>query len=101
MQANQGQTEQYSQATAQIIATIMVHYNEVCARMDDNQAFNFLHTYNLKAGLKKFGEKGWQAVNKEASQLHNCMVFKPISIDAMTPEERKWAMESLIFLTEK
>ncbi len=34
-------------------------------------------------------------------QLHDCVVFEPILIADMTPLERKRAMESLIFLTEK
>jgi hypothetical protein len=34
-------------------------------------------------------------------QLHDRVVFDPISVEEMTPLERKRAMESLIFVTEK
>ena len=34
-------------------------------------------------------------------QLHERIVFKPVMIEDLTPLERKRAMESLIFLTEK
>ena len=34
-------------------------------------------------------------------QLHDRVVFEPISINEMTPLEKKRAMESLIFLNEK
>jgi hypothetical protein len=34
-------------------------------------------------------------------QIHDRVVFEPISIEEMTKLERKRAMESLVFLTEK
>ena len=58
-------------------------------------------TYSLKKGIKKFGDKGKQAALKEMKQLHNRECFKPIHKDTLNPTERKRALESLIFLTEK
>jgi hypothetical protein len=55
----------------------------------------------LKQGIKKFGKQGIAAVHKEMKQIHDQVVFEPISIEEMTKREKKKAMESLIFLTEK
>ena len=69
--------------------------------MSGEKAYNFIQTYSLKAGLKKFGDKGSEASRKEMKQLHDRKVFKPIMSSELTTQERKRVMESLIFLTEK
>ena len=69
--------------------------------MDIEEAHNFVQTYSLKKGLKHFGDKGKKAVEKEILQLHNRKVFEPIHTNELTALEKKRAMESLIFLTEK
>jgi hypothetical protein len=79
----------------------MRHYNTELIGMNDAQASSFLQTYSLKKGIEKFGETGIEAVHKEMKQIHDQVVFEPISIEKMTILERKAAMESLIFLTEK
>ena len=65
------------------------------------QDYNFVETFTLKQGLKKFGKKGHDAAHKEMKQLHDRVCFRPINPNNMTPSERKKAMESLIFLSEK
>ena len=55
----------------------------------------------MNKGLKKFGNKGRDAAYKELHQIHNRIVFKPVDVNSLTTEERKKAMESLMFLTEK
>ena len=92
--------KEYSLENASLIANIMMHFNVKLASHDDRQALSFIQTYSLKAGLKKSGQTGKEAVIKEMRQLHN-VVFKPIRISDMTARERKRAMESLIFLAEK
>jgi hypothetical protein len=79
----------------------MVHYNTALAGMNNLQASSFLQTYSLKQGIKKFGKQGIEAVHKEMKQIHDRVVFEPISIKEMTKLEKKRAMESLILLTEK
>jgi hypothetical protein len=79
----------------------MAHYNTELIDMNNTQASSFLQTYSLKKGIKKFGEQGIEAVHKEMKQIHDRVVFEPISIKKMTILERKRAMESLIFLAEK
>jgi hypothetical protein len=69
--------------------------------MNNIQASSFLQTYSLKQGIKKFGKQGIEAIHKEMEQIHDQVVFEPIGIEEMTKLERKRAMESLIFLTEK
>eukprot|EP00957_Ditylum_brightwellii_P112857 8604575-Ditylum_brightwellii.AAC.1 len=69
--------------------------------MTNLEAYAFIQTYSLKKGMKEFGDKGKQAVHKELMQLHNQKVFQPIHPNKLTPLQKKCAMESLIFLTEK
>ena len=55
----------------------------------------------MKAGLKKWKERGETAVSKELEQLHNCESFSPVHLKDLTPEQRKQILESHLFLTEK
>jgi hypothetical protein len=79
----------------------MSHCNTALAGVNDSQECSFLQTCSLKQGVKKFGDKGIAAVNKEMKQLNDRVVFEPISVNEMTALERKRAMESLVFLNEK
>jgi hypothetical protein len=89
LQARDEHTEHYSSDSAQITAMTMVHYNTELIGMNDAQASSFLQTYSLKQGIKKFGEQGIEAVHKEMKQIHDRVVFEPISIKEMTMLERK------------
>ena len=79
----------------------MCQIYEKVGAMSGEEAFSFIQTYSLKAGIKKFGDKGSEAATKEMKQLHHRKVFKPNMSSELTTQERKRAMESLIFLTEK
>ena len=57
--------------------------------------------YNLKKGIKKFGEASKIAATKEADQLYRREMFRLILIKDLTPSERRKAQESFIFLTQK
>jgi hypothetical protein len=57
--------------------------------------------YNLKQGIKKFGDKGKEAVLTELQQLHDRAVMAPINKYDLTPSERKGALRYLMFLKEK
>jgi hypothetical protein len=61
----------------------------------------FVQTFSLKKGLQKFGHKGHEAANDEMKQLIERGVFKPVDISTLSQQEKKRAMDSLIFLTEK
>jgi hypothetical protein len=75
LHARKEQTEEYSSETAQIIAMTMLHCNTALAGMNHLRACNFLQTYSLKQGIKKFRKRGVAAANKEMKQLHDCVVF--------------------------
>jgi hypothetical protein len=61
----------------------------------------FAQQYILQKGMKKFGERGKQAASDELDQLHKRNCFNPVDVSTMTSSEKKKAMESLLFLTEK
>ncbi len=87
-QTNVNHVQVYEPSEAPILATI-VHQ------------FAFAETFSLNKGLKKFGEKGENAAFQEVEQLHQRNCWKPIHPNDLSPEQRKKALESLIFLTEK
>ncbi|KAI2512474.1 Reverse transcriptase (RNA-dependent DNA polymerase) [Fragilaria crotonensis] len=93
--------EQYSIETARVIAITMCHMADMRFNPKCKTAHQFIQSYSLMKGLKKFGHKGREAAYKEMKQLHERVVFKPIKIAELTEQERQRAMESLIFLVEK
>ena len=56
---------------------------------------------NLKQGLKVFGDKGVEAVQKEMTQLHERKVMRPKHKQELTPEQRREALGYLMFLKRK
>ena len=74
--------------------------SEMNARATSQEAC-FGQQYLLKKGLEKFGERGTKSNEKELRQLHDRTCFRPISIAGMNTDEKKKAMEALMFLTEK
>lgn len=83
-------TVEYSIDTAKVIAWTI-----------DRMNHQFAQTYSLTKGFKTFGKKGRQAAHEEMKQLHDRIVFKPVKVEELTTVERRRAMESLIFITEK
>ena len=81
---------------AHVMARIINHIDE--GIVDE---YSFVQQYGLKAGIKKFGQRGKDAAHDEMKQLNYREVFTPIDTTEMTFEERKKSMESLIFLVEK
>jgi hypothetical protein len=57
--------------------------------------------YNLKQGIKKFGNDGKAAVMAELQQLYDRDVMEPVGKYDLTPAERKGALRYLMFLKEK
>ena len=60
-----------------------------------------LTTYGLKAGIKKFGDKGLLSVKKELKQMHDLTVFVPVKADLLAAEQKEKAIHSLLNLKEK
>ena len=57
--------------------------------------------YSLKAGLRRFAERGDAAVKKELAQFHTMSCFSPRNANTLSRDERRNALTSLMFLTEK
>ena len=57
--------------------------------------------YSLKAGLRKFAERGDAAVKKELKQFHTMSCFSPRNANDLSREDKRKALTSLMFLTEK
>lgn len=97
----QGHKEtQYSNESGRIAANVIHEMNHVASRASKKH-HSFIETFTLKKGLAKFGQKGREAAFNEMKQLHDRVVFVPIDIATLTQQEKKRAMESLIFLVEK
>jgi hypothetical protein len=58
----------------------------------------FAQQFNYQKGIQKFGEKGRKAAQDEFEHFHKRNCFDPIDV---TLSEKKRAMKSLLFLTEK
>jgi hypothetical protein len=57
--------------------------------------------YQLKAGIKHFGDQREIAVTKKLQQFNTYGVFEPKLADELTDDDKKKALASLIFLKEK
>ncbi len=64
------------------------------------QGASFAQQHILQKGLKKYGDRGSAAATKELDQLHQQNCFTPIDVAALSPEEKRKAMEALMFLSE-
>ena len=60
-----------------------------------------VQTYSLAQGLKLFGSKAEEATTKELTQLHDMETFIPVDGNKLSYEDRKEALNSLLFITEK
>ena len=56
---------------------------------------------SVKAGIRKFGQKGSEAVSKELRQLHDRKAMVPVLKDEMLTEDRRKALRYLMFIKEK
>jgi hypothetical protein len=69
---------------------------------DEMAVWGYLMTqYNLKPGLRKFGEKGVKAAVSELTQLHIMDTWTVMDPGQLTREDRARALSSLLFLKEK
>ncbi len=71
---------------------------------EDREEFTLgvaLAHYSMNAGIRKFKAKGEVGVTKELTQMYDMSVFCPIEVDALTYNERKKALLSIMFFKEK
>jgi hypothetical protein len=92
---------QYTVVEAQVMAMLICEFNQRMDLYKVQVGHQFLSTYSLNKGIYKFGEKGQQAAHAEMKQLKDQICFIPIDQTILNATERKRALESLIFLTEK
>jgi Reverse transcriptase (RNA-dependent DNA polymerase) len=97
LQTQGHETTEYSIETAKVIANNMISFNAMIIK----NKFSFVETYSLKRGLKHFGQRGHEAAFGEMKQLHDRAVFAPVDVNTLTQQEKRRALESLIFLVEK
>ena len=83
---------------ATICHFLMVHYSQPHATSQKGKKAN---TFSLTAGLKRFDDRGETAVSKELHQFLMLNTFTPLAAHSLTHEQRRSALTSLIFLTEK
>ena len=57
--------------------------------------------YNLNQGIKLFGARAEETVEKELRQINNLETYIPKMASELTWEEKRKALESLLFITEK
>ena len=60
-----------------------------------------LTQYNLKRGLKEFGNDGLIALGKEMEQLYTRKVSKPVDGNDLTKAQKRASLRYLMFLTKK
>ncbi len=82
---------------AQVCHYVMLH----CAESISTGNPNKKKLCGLKAGHRKFAERGNNALMKELCQLHILNCFKPTNLRTLSHTDRRNALASLMFITEK
>ena len=57
--------------------------------------------YSMKKAKELFGDRSDDAVMKELRQIHSFKTYEPLKASNLTWEEKKEALNSLLFVTEK
>ena len=57
--------------------------------------------FSLKKGIALFGDKAEQATTEELQAIHDMGTYKPLYVSKLTRDEKRDALESLLFITEK
>ncbi len=83
--------------TAKVCHYVMLH----CAKSTFVGNPNKKKQYGINAGLKKFAEHGSAAIMKELCQFHALCCFNPKDPKTLTHDDRRKALASCMFLTEK
>ena len=61
----------------------------------------YAQQFNLRKGLKEFGNSGVEATQAELGQLHYRNCWRPVSVKELTRKEKYCAQEGLMLLTQK
>ena len=57
--------------------------------------------FPLKKGIALFGDKAEKATTEELQAIHDMGTYEPLDASKLTREEKRDALESLLFITEK
>jgi hypothetical protein len=93
--------KEYSVMEAQVMVFTMCQFNERLKRTRKEVGKQFLVIYSLKNAIHNYRKKEYDAALQEMRHLKERRCFIPISQDELKAMEKKQAMDSLIFLTEK
>jgi hypothetical protein len=93
--------QKYNVSEAQVYAMVLMLLREGVMSTTTQSGVQFVTTYTLKRGIKKFGDKAVQATHKEMKQMVDRECFHPIHKSSLNETEGKRVLESLLFLTEK
>ena len=88
---------EYDESEARVLAQIILYQRE-CPYMTEQ---THATTYSLKSAIRKFGETAKDAARKEMGQLHARDCWKPVDHKTLSVTERKRAMETIFFITQK
>ena len=88
---------EYDATETRVLAQIILYQRECPYTIEQSHAT----TYSLKSAIKKFGERAKDAARKEMGQLHDRECWKPVLPRTLTAIERKRAMETIFFITQK
>ena len=88
---------EYTPKLAMVISHVMRNIKN--KKMAEGESFG--QQYILQKGLKKFGDRGSKAATKEMDQLQQINCFTPIDVAELKPQEKRKAMEYLMFLNKK
>ena len=88
----------YTDMEAVLIARCMMQIKE---RFRTEKGVQFIQQYYLNKGLKLFGERGVDGVNKELKQLLKRECFKPTHVSELSPQQIERAQEAMMLLAEK
>ena len=91
----------YNHDEARVLSTVITTFNECMEHTVEQQGQQYIVTYNLKAGINKFGTQAKASAHKEMKQLHDRLCFWSVHKCLQSKSERQRAMESLLVLTEK
>ena len=97
-QVGQDRRTDYSAERARLIAQTM---QQIKDRVNSFDGVSFIQQYYITKGLKVFGDKGHEAAMKELDQLVKRNCWSPIDVAAMTPQEKKRAVDAMMLLAQK
>ncbi|CAJ1931473.1 unnamed protein product, partial [Cylindrotheca closterium] len=95
---NEMKAADYEEHDAILIAHCMM---QIKAKFNTDEGLNFIQQYYINQGLKKFGDDGKNAVDKELRQMLLRDYFTPKFVKDMTASERKKAQSAMMLLAEK